>query len=896
MLEDRVPARDTRGDTRLREAWRALEGDELEAVSTDVFDTLLWRLVAEPVDVFPLVGRRLRAEGRLAPHLAPRAFGRLRVEAERAARRRREQAGGGVEVGLTEIYGLLPLWVFDTVDPAERARAEAVEVEVEREHLVPDLDVLELLLGAQERGRRLLAVSDTYFSARHLRALFAGPLLDDLVFEAVLTSSDHGRGKREGLLELAYASLGVPPGRVLHLGDHPQADVAAAERAGARPVLFVRREERVAALMEREQRRGSGSRALEPADAERAALVTGVAALRTKVLSRRERELLPGALRPFWEFGAEVLGPVLAGFAEWILDRGRERRASRVHCLMREGGFLADLVNAGAAYREVELEARPLWLNRLVCERAAIVAGSERELEPFLAGRRPPSVELVCRRLGLELGQVPRLAGHAETTVDDPATRRALLAELTGDEAVRATLVAQAREQRRRIAAYVERELPGEGPRQLVLADLGWAASAQRLIARILHDAGLEVAVIGLYLLTHEGATETVLSGSEVVSFLAQLGVPEEAARIVIRSPEVVEQACMPSFGTQVGLTATLEPELAHGERITLQSVEAESVRAGVRAFQRQLGRYATVLPGAIPSLGAAPELLRGILVRSVAAPTPDELASFAGWLHDENRGSARAEAVGSGFAEARYLDPLQLRDLPFADLYWPFAVAAAVDPAWGEQIRAAAAGDLPWEALASAPLESGAFTAWIGRGKGLEEQQGLGEVPRRNRLGLSRVRGRLRATLVGEVALRPSERPCIVRLDFLELRCAVRGREEPTVLRFERLHEQHGLDVRDAFVVRPNVLVSHGADSLLVVHVDGLVTGEVFRVDVDCAFAALPTGPVLPAGRRFGSLEEAEARFAGMERVLASMQGSPSWRVTAPLRRAKGLVRRGAG
>lgn len=57
----------------------------------------------------------------------------------------------------------------------------------------------------------------------------------DHLFSAQLSACSFGRAKPDPAIFLAAcAQLGAPPGEVLHVGDHPEADVAGAARAGLR--------------------------------------------------------------------------------------------------------------------------------------------------------------------------------------------------------------------------------------------------------------------------------------------------------------------------------------------------------------------------------------------------------------------------------------------------------------------------------------------------------------------------------------------------------------------------------------------------------------------------------------------------------------------------------------
>ena len=128
----------TPADARLRLVRDAIARPSVKVVSTDIFDTLVWRRVAEPADAFELAAARLRAAGHLAGGLSDGAFAALRREAETEARLRRMREAGQAELPLAEIYALMPPWVFAGLDAAT---AMETELEAARELLVPDLDV-----------------------------------------------------------------------------------------------------------------------------------------------------------------------------------------------------------------------------------------------------------------------------------------------------------------------------------------------------------------------------------------------------------------------------------------------------------------------------------------------------------------------------------------------------------------------------------------------------------------------------------------------------------------------------------------------------------------------------------------------------------------------------------
>ena len=859
-------------DLRLRALHDAILSPAVLAVSTDVFDTLVWRQVPEPVDAFPLIADRLRVRHMLAESISSGGFGQLRRIAERHARAARQHSVGQSEVRLGEIYERIPAWVFNHGNHDEGVQAE---LEVESEILVPDLDVVALLTLARDSGKTLVAISDTYFSQVQLRRLFAQPVLGDLLFDRIFTSSDHRTNKSGGLFEIALRALGIQAAEMVHLGDNHEADIHYPGELGIGTFYFERRPEPFATVSDAEL-------AFMPAFVEsvpEAGKVSGLTATRSKALSRAHVAEVPDALRPYWDYGATVLGPVFTGFAEWVHEHCARTGARKVGCLMREGAFLGDLLRRASPYLDAELEAVPLWLNRDICLRASISSGSAGELERVLLRRSQLTVGGLCSMLGLALPTIPAWVSHADTSLADPVVRHNLIAELSSDEQLRAAIIGRSRALRSRIVDYVD-SLWADAPDDVTIVDLGWGASIQSLLAQLLASAGRPRHIVGLYLLTHEGAAEQVVQGIEAHGFLGEYGLPDAAVKTIMRAPELLEQICMPPHGTQLDLREDFGPEVAPGNLPSLQLVEAEVVRKGVLAYQREWARYQTVLPGKVGRLSRARHLLRPILLRSVAAPTQQEVVAFGGWHHDEGQGSDRTDPiVPADTSRLRYMNPDQLRALPMSELYWPYAAATLVDEHWGSMIRLAAAGQIDWQAF-GAPLETGRFTIH-GTGVDVAESSAITAVPVRNRFGLSSVTGTIRAPFVQEIHIRPAERPVIVRMDWIQLRLHVQGDVDPIEIRFDAGGGLVRWRSGGMFHLAPGLYVSHDGTGRLALDLAAITPRVVFCVDVECAFATLPISSVLPVMGRFSNLEQAES-------ALATVESSLSWRATAPLRKAK--------
>jgi putative hydrolase of the HAD superfamily len=105
----------------------------------------------------------------------------------------------------------------------------------ERWQVLPDvIPALEALASA---GVRMAVVSNW---DERLRTVLKAVKLHDY-FETIIASHDIGFTKPSSVIfEQAAKKLGVPPGGILHVGDHPREDVEGAQAAGFQSVLLDR--------------------------------------------------------------------------------------------------------------------------------------------------------------------------------------------------------------------------------------------------------------------------------------------------------------------------------------------------------------------------------------------------------------------------------------------------------------------------------------------------------------------------------------------------------------------------------------------------------------------------------------------------------------------------------
>ena len=181
-----------------------------DVISFDVFDTLLFRCVDDPVMLFHVVGAQLDVLD----------FARLRAHGERLARAHSHTS----EVSLSDIYAQLSHWGID----AQKGMTCEWALECACCYANPYMAKLVALLHAQ--GKRLIAISDMYLSKAQISELLER--CGYPAFEAVFVSGECGVSKAQGgLYDLVKETID-PTLHYVHIGDHPHSDHKMAVKRG----------------------------------------------------------------------------------------------------------------------------------------------------------------------------------------------------------------------------------------------------------------------------------------------------------------------------------------------------------------------------------------------------------------------------------------------------------------------------------------------------------------------------------------------------------------------------------------------------------------------------------------------------------------------------------------
>jgi predicted HAD superfamily hydrolase len=188
---------------------------KIKVISFDCFDTIFWRRVISPTDIF----FHLEQDKLFKLH-GITASKRIKMEAQ--TRSKKYFTDGSNEVNLEEIYkNILP-----NADQGLIANLIDIEINYEIDNGYIYKPIYDLLRLSKNNGLRVIVVSDTYFKQNQLKKLLFTkcPELQEMI-EQVYCSCDFGVSKRGGIWKHIFAKLAVSSQQVHHIGDNYEADI-----------------------------------------------------------------------------------------------------------------------------------------------------------------------------------------------------------------------------------------------------------------------------------------------------------------------------------------------------------------------------------------------------------------------------------------------------------------------------------------------------------------------------------------------------------------------------------------------------------------------------------------------------------------------------------------------
>jgi HAD superfamily hydrolase (TIGR01549 family) len=425
-----------------------------DVISFDVFDTLLFRSLEKPADVFSFVADALDIYN----------FAEIRVGVERKLRAEKRAEHGVGEITLTEIYQAV-----EEMTGLRGDVGEAAEFEAEMNLTNANPYMFELFKLLKNAGKRLIAVSDTYFTSEQIGLLLKNGGYTG--FERIFVSSEFNcnKGPDGALFQHVLAVVG-PESKIFHIGDSQKADIHPAQNLGIDTYWYPN------VQSEGKRFRVDG--------------ISGVlGSAYCGIVNARLHNGL-ASYSPFYEFGYVYGGIYVFGYCVWLHEIAVQHGVDKLLFVLRDGDIYSRIFNR--LFADIDNECVS-W-SRMASLRTNARWEQERFLQA-LTGYHGVSIREILTFFGCSF-----LIGDASRCFDLDTLLEEENQNLLRDFLLKHwdDILREQNFERRRAAEYLQAHI--EGAKRLLVVDCGWEGRSFAGIKSIIKEYGHpDVDILGAF-------------------------------------------------------------------------------------------------------------------------------------------------------------------------------------------------------------------------------------------------------------------------------------------------------------------------------------------------------------------------------------------------------------
>lgn len=294
-----------------------------DVISFDIFDTLILRPFAKPVDIFMIVGKRLNKI----------EFTRIRIDAEKRAREMAMIKNGNTEVTIDDIYTIIE---ERTGIPKEIGIKTELETEMDYCFANPYMKRIYDLV--KEQNKKIIIASDMYIPKEMMEKLLDKAGFDG--YEKLYVSCDYNCSKRSGKL-YEYILNDYQEKKLVHIGDNRISDIKSANEAGIETRYYKNCHEI-----------GNQFRA----DGMSELVGSAYAGIVNTHLHNGNK-----TYSPYYEYGFIYGGLYILGFCNWMYKKAKAEGIDKIFFLSRDGDIYQKVFNQTFA----DVQNEYFWWSRI---------------------------------------------------------------------------------------------------------------------------------------------------------------------------------------------------------------------------------------------------------------------------------------------------------------------------------------------------------------------------------------------------------------------------------------------------------------------------------------------------------------------------------------------------
>jgi predicted HAD superfamily hydrolase len=503
---------------------------EADVVSFDIFDTLVTRCVAKPIDIFHVAAQRLNIADTAA-------YQHARIEAERIEREAAQKSGRH-EVTLHDILKRLKQdnrWIAATV-----AELIACERSVEIEACIPNRPIQDLYVFAKSLGKRVILTSDMYLDESCINEILkkCGYTRHDRLY----LSSQALKTKHNGsLFDHILQEECITPTQMAHIGDNKRSDFQQPTSRSIKSFHLTRSDHFNNSV--------TGRRYHDAYKKWNDRLDEGLH-INQKCIGQPN----------FWhDLGYTYMGPLLYSFITWMIEQMNAQRPDRVFFLARDGHIINRAFDILAANGLHDFKHDYMYASRRSWLFPAIKDINEKSLS-FLCSGKNLRVRDHLDRIGIspeENIDVIRRSGFSSPSFrveneSDYEKLRALYKHLSPQ------IIHRSNQELINLKNYLS-DIGALQAESIAVVDIGWHGTLQEALLGHLQSMGWSGNLTGYYFGTFVPAKLRIEGGLQMNSYACHCGFPEKNLTTILKSVEFFEWFFSAPHGSVINFSKTTD-------------------------------------------------------------------------------------------------------------------------------------------------------------------------------------------------------------------------------------------------------------------------------------------------------------------------------------------------
>lgn len=422
--------------------------DNYDYISFDLFDTLVFRNLLIPEDIFRIVGNKLSFDSE--------EFYRIRMRAQESANDKKTTE----EFSLNQIY----TYMYEFNDK-EKELIKNCELETELMFTIRNSFFDEIIEFCKKSNKKIVITTDIYLPEVYLKKMLTKL---NIQYDYIFSSCKYGKRKSRGtLFKVLLSELNISSKSIIHIGDNRRSDYLMPRTCGIKSILYVRDKKSLQVY--------SNNYIVN-------SIISGLIKNNANVNNYYE------------ELGFNVLGPLLTGFVQWIHNKYIESDVNKICFLARDSYIIHRLYEALFPNDEIEY----IYVSRRSLTIPCLVNSKSMDdlllMVPFIGRTETP--ESFLKKLGIYnqkvVRQIEEIAGDVIYRNDLKQEQGKIIYDI-----IKEYIIVNSRSEMITCMNYLIEKFDKES---VFIVDLGWYGTIQKSLERLFSMNSIPVELHGLYL------------------------------------------------------------------------------------------------------------------------------------------------------------------------------------------------------------------------------------------------------------------------------------------------------------------------------------------------------------------------------------------------------------